>query len=85
MTVTIKDLTMIKVTFGGLSAPFPQNVSAPGLKVGDVVLTVTSSTGLIVSGSGSASTEGIITVDDQIRVVGSLDDVSPYTVILARL
>lgn len=75
--------SLIKVTFGGLSSPFPQDVSVPGLKIGDVVLVVISSTGSIISGGGS-TTEGIITQNDKIRVIGVLDDVSPYTVVLAR-
>ena len=76
MTATYKETSIIKVTFGGLIAPFPQNISVPGLKAGDVVLNVVSSTGLIVSGAGTSSVEGIISTDDTLRVVGVLDDVA---------
>jgi hypothetical protein len=86
MSVTYKEsaLTLIKVTFGGLTGSFPQNVSVPGLKVGDVVLVVTTATGNIISGGG-ATVEGIVSTNDQLRVVGVLDDSSPYTVVLTRI
>jgi hypothetical protein len=87
MTATYKEssVTLVKVTFGGLSSPFPQDVSIPGLKAGDVVLVVTSSTGLIISGGGNNTVEGIVSQDDYLKVKGVLDDANPYTVVLARI
>lgn len=87
MAVSYKDasVTLVKVTFGGLVSPFPQDVPIPGLKAGDIVLVVTTATGSIISGGGSNTVEGIVSQDDYLKVKGVLDDVNPYTVVLARL
>lgn len=83
MTVTYKETALIKVTLEDITGTFPQNISVPGLKAGDVVLSIISASG--ANHDASNLIKFLVTTDDELRVLSELVNDDPFTVILARL
>lgn len=86
MTTIYGETGLIKVTFDGPVDSTATYVDAPGVKVGDIVLTAITPGGNASNGPINQQTDAVISEDDKIHLNhGSFSASGTYTIILVRV
>lgn len=85
-TMDLNQIGIIKTTFDGPIPSMDTYVDIPGLKIGDIVLTVLSIAHQPMFGAGVTSCEAVISEDDKLHLsAGSFNGTGTFTAILVRI